>query len=129
MRKEKEFLWRTNKYEALMYDERQYRHIQKRVNTMTYQALEEALIQLYESTPTIGSVANTYEHMWGYFKKIASEEEKQEAFFLLKQYKCEMIEREALWQYLATLAVKYNVVYLQETTLLRRYIKKEEENG
>ena len=32
--------------------------------------------------PSIGSVCNAFDHMWGYFKKCAEEEERQQSKLL-----------------------------------------------
>lgn len=36
--------------------------------------------------PSQGSVINAYDHMWGYFKKLATDEEKQKSQTLKQQF-------------------------------------------
>ncbi|MGG5371483.1 DUF1722 domain-containing protein [Enterococcus sp. AZ196] len=52
---------------------------------------------------------NAYEHVWGYFKKVAAPEEKQQFFIFLNQMT--EIEDNAL-PYLKALAQKYQMDYL-----------------
>ena len=57
---------------------------------------------------------NTYEHVWGYFKKEATAEEKQLFFVLLDR----LTERQdEVLPYLKKLAEKYQTVYLLESHL------------
>lgn len=57
---------------------------------------------------------NTYEHVWGYFKKTATAEEKQHFFVLLDQ----LTERQdEVLPYLKKLAEKYQIMYLLESHL------------
>ncbi|EOH86109.1 hypothetical protein UAO_02619 [Enterococcus villorum ATCC 700913] len=57
---------------------------------------------------------NTYEHVWGYFKKVATPVEKQQFFTLLEQLTKE--QDEAL-PYLYELAKKYQQSYLLDSHL------------
>lgn len=52
---------------------------------------------------------NTYEHVWGYFKKVAATEEKQCFFMLLDQLSAKQDE---VLPYLYELAKKYQQTYL-----------------
>lgn len=42
------------------------------------QMIDDALL----IEPSIGSVCNAFDHMWGYFKKCANEEERQQSKLL-----------------------------------------------
>lgn len=57
---------------------------------------------------------NTYEHLWGYFKKVATVEEKQLFFVLLDQL---TKHQDDVLPYLKKLAEKYQTVYLLESHL------------
>ncbi|MEJ7286405.1 DUF1722 domain-containing protein, partial [Staphylococcus epidermidis] len=37
-------------------------------------------------TPTKGSIINAYDHMWGYFKKVATDEEQHKALLLKNKF-------------------------------------------
>lgn len=57
---------------------------------------------------------NAYEHVWGYFKKIATPEERRQFFVFLDQMT--ETQNEAL-PYLKKLAEKYQTMYLLESHL------------
>lgn len=116
----KEQLWRTSKYEVLAHNEAAYRHIQKSHQNWDIEQLSHAIDEAKMLIPTIGSVTNSYEHMWGYFKKKATQEEKNETFELLLQFQQEEIEEKELWKWLRHLAQKYEVNYLLESTILQQ---------
>ncbi len=116
----KEQLWRTSKYEVLAHNEASYRHIQKNHQRWDVEQLIDAIEQTKKQLPTTGSVTNSYEHMWGYFKKKANQAEKEETFELLRQFQQGEIEALALWNWLRSLAEKYEVSYLLESTILQQ---------
>ena len=61
---------------------------------------------------------NAILHVWGYFKKDASETEKQGLFVLLEEYMKGENSQEAVIQYLNALLKKYPNQYLEESTFL-----------
>ena len=62
--------------------------------------------------------SNAILHVWGYFKKDASETEKQGLFVLLEEYMKGENSQEAVIQYLNALLKKYPNQYLEESTFL-----------
>ena len=76
--------------------------------------LESYIKEAYSLMPTTGSKTNAYEHMWGYFKKRATTEEKKKFFALLEHAK----DDKAIKIYLYDLAKKYKVKYLTDSTIL-----------
>ncbi|RRJ35865.1 DUF1722 domain-containing protein, partial [Pseudomonas aeruginosa] len=69
--------------------------------------------------PSQGSVINAYDHMWGYFKKLATDEEKQSAQTLKQQFVNHDVSIHDLMSFLNILAIKYEVHYLQQSTVLK----------
>ncbi|WP_330361205.1 YbgA family protein [Oribacterium parvum] len=61
---------------------------------------------------------NAILHVWGYFKKEASETEKQGLFDILEEYMEGKNNQEAVIQYLNALLKRYPNEYLQESTFL-----------
>lgn len=61
---------------------------------------------------------NAILHVWGYFKKEASEREKQGLFALLEEYMEGENSQDAVIQYLNALLRKYPNQYLEESTFL-----------
>ena len=62
--------------------------------------------------------SNAILHVWGYFKKEASEIEKQGLFNILEEYMEGKNNQESIIEYINTLLKKYPNKYLQESTLL-----------
>ena len=61
---------------------------------------------------------NAILHVWGYFKKDASETEKQGLFEILEEYMEGKNEQESVIQYINALLKKYPNQYLEESTFL-----------
>lgn len=122
MLREKEVLWRENKYEVMSHSENSYRHIQKVLKELTLTDLSKLIEEAKVIPRTVGSVTNTYQHIWGYFKKKSTVEEKNKTFRLLNNFQ-KGNEQEELWIWLAELAKKYEQEYLLNSTLIARYLK------
>ena len=62
--------------------------------------------------------SNAILHLWGYFKKQATEMEKQGLFNILEEYMGGRNNQKSVIKYINTLLKKYPNKYLQESTLL-----------
>lgn len=116
-----EKLWREEKYRVLLHDQNAYNKIRALLKESP--SLEEVQFQINEAinhSPTTGSIINAYEHMWGYFKNIATENEKHKALMLKDDFMNHQIELDTLLSYLSQLANKYDIKYLQESTILNK---------
>lgn len=116
-----EKLWREEKYRVLLHDQNAYNIIRALLKESP--SLEEVQFQINEAinhSPTTGSIINAYEHMWGYFKNIATENEKHKALMLKDDFMNHQIELDTLLSYLSQLANKYDIKYLQESTILNK---------
>lgn len=72
--------WREEKYHVLLHSQQYYNDIRQRLKTdMSLTELEQLICQALQLSPSTGSVINAYDHMWGYFKTLATEEEKRKA--------------------------------------------------
>lgn len=114
-----EKLWREEKYRVLLHDQNAYNIIRALLKESP--SLEEVQFKINEAinhSPTTGSIINAYEHMWGYFKNIATENEKHKALMLKDDFMNHQIELDTLLSYLSQLANKYDIKYLQESTVL-----------
>lgn len=118
-RRKIEKLWREEKYRVLLHVQNAYNKIRALLKESP--SLEEVQFQINEAinhSPTTGSIINAYEHMWGYFKNIATENEKHKALMLKDDFMNHQIELDTLLSYLSQLANKYDIKYLQESTVL-----------
>ena len=110
MRKECEVLWAKNKYYVLSKSHKVYLEIRE--------YLKEKILNLKDVAESKKDFNNAILHVWGYFKKDASDIEKQSLFSVLEKYMIEESNQEAVIEYIKGLLKKYPNKYLQESTLL-----------
>ena len=120
IKKECEELWAKNKYYVLSKSHKAYLEIreylkEKEVDIAYLQGKIQSVKDIEESKKDFN---NAILHVWGYFKKDASETEKQGLFEILEEYMKGENSQEAVIQYLNALLKKYPNKYLQESTLL-----------
>jgi len=118
MRAQIEQRWREEKYAVLFYSQRHYNDIRNELKNpqATMSQLEQKISDAKAQPLTIGNMQNACAHMWGYFKKYATNEEKQQYLHLLNTITPQSQE---LLYFLATLAHKYQVSYLQNSSILQ----------
>lgn len=76
---------------------------------------QEALKRTEISAPALGSLRNAYQHVWGYFKQVATKEERQlfeQSLFQLS------LEKDEVLPFLQQLTKKYQIGYLLSSKLL-----------
>lgn len=115
-----ETYWASHKYLVLSYSSQIYLAIREYLKSEE-PALEQvrALVQEAVSLPEHrGQVITAYQHVWGYFKKKASQAEKEQFMMLLERYQYGRIEQEKLAQAIRDLLVIYPNRYLQGSSLL-----------
>lgn len=114
-----EKLWRNEKYNVMMHSQKSYLNIRESLKRdITYDDLQSKIDGAKDIVPTKGSIINTYDHMWGYFKKIATDEERNQYLKYKSQYQENEIQYQCLITFIYKLAVKYNQKYLLESTIL-----------
>ena len=100
-------LWAKNKYLVLSR------------SSNIYKEIREYLIQQALALPeNRGQVSNAFQHIWGYFKKQATPEEKADFMLLLEKYQHGQASQEDLIKGIQTLLERYPNRYLQDSTLL-----------
>ena len=120
MKKECEMLWAKNKYYVLSKSHKAYLEIReylkaKEVDILFLKERIQTVRDLEESKKDFN---NTILHVWGYFKKDASEVEKQRLFTILEKYMVGKMNQNSVIEYIKVLLKKYPNKYLQESTLL-----------
>ena len=120
VKKECEELWAKNKYYVLSKSHKAYLEIreylkEKEVDIAYLQGKIQSVKDIEESKKDFN---NAILHVWGYFKKDASETEKQGLFEILEEYMKGENSQEAVIQYLNALLRKYPNQYLEESTFL-----------
>lgn len=120
MKKECEMLWAKNKYYVLSKSHKAYLEIReylkaKEVDILFLKERIQTVRDLEESKKDFN---NAILHVWGYFKKDASEVEKQGLFTILEKYMVGKMNQNSVIEYIKVLLNKYPNKYLQESTLL-----------
>ena len=120
IKKECEELWAKNKYYVLSKSHKVYLNIreylkEKEVDIAYLQEKIQSAKDLKESKKDF---SNAILHVWGYFKKEASEMEKQGLFDILEEYMEGKKNQKSVIQYLNALLKRYPNEYLQESTFL-----------
>ena len=112
--KQTQQLWRVEKYNVMYHSQNHYNAIRQAMkNKSPYDEVAQLITEALSQTPTEGSMRNTCQHMWGYFKKYATTKEKIQYEEFVKTS-----EFTNLLVFLKTLAEKYEVKYLLESRVL-----------
>ena len=120
VKKECEELWAKYKYYVLSKSHKAYLDIREylKEKEVDIAYLQEKMQSVKDIKESKKDFSNAILHVWGYFKKDASETEKQGLFIVLEEYMEGKNEQESVLQYINTLLKKYPNKYLQESTLL-----------
>lgn len=128
MKKETELLWASEKYSVMAKGYNFYKDIQGKMREAQlaedYYEIQR-LINDYKQKPyEKKALINTLEHIWGYFKKEAAEDDKKHFFLLLDELK--RVEDEhfdeipyEIHLYLQYLLQKYPSDYLKQSTFIK----------
>lgn len=121
IRRECEDLWAKNKYYVLSKSHKVYLEIREylKEKEVDITHLNQKIEKVREMEESKKDFSNAILHVWGYFKKEASEIEKQEFFNRLEEYMDGKNSQKSVIEYINALLKKYPNKYLQESTLLR----------
>lgn len=113
--------WAYNKYYVMSKSQNMYNQIRNLASNNNWNDEKEKKYQklIYETeqlTPTISSLKNTYQHVWGYFKKRCTKEEKNNYMRLINKV---TLEDDELAHFLKDLTYKYEVKYLINSRLIK----------
>lgn len=116
-----EKLWREEKYHVLLHSQNDYNKIRAFLKQdVSLSEVQHLIDEALQTTPTSGSILNAYDHMWGYFKTLATEEEKAQSQHLKQEFQHNHIDYQSLLSFLKSLADKYEVSYLQQSRVLQQ---------
>ena len=120
IKKECEELWAKNKYYVLSKSHKAYLDIREYLKEKEVDILflNEKIQKVRDIKESKKDFSNAILHVWGYFKKEASEVEKQGLFNILEEYMDGKNNQQSAIEYINTLLKKYPNKYLQESTLL-----------
>ena len=114
-------LWARNKYLVLSHSSNIYNEIreylkQEVVEVSEVQVMIDRACQIPEHR---GQVCNAFQHIWGYFKKKATDVERKDYMLLLDRYRFGQASKEDLIAKTRELLDRYPNTYLQHSTLLK----------
>ena len=114
-------LWARNKYLVLSHSSNIYNEIRQylkneEVEVSHVQELIDRACQIPEHR---GQVCNAFQHIWGYFKKKATDAERKDYMLLLDCYRFGQASKEDLIAKTRELLDYYPNTYLQHSTLLK----------
>ena len=107
-------LWAENKYLVLSHSSNILK--QEVVELSQVQEMIDRACQIPEHR---GQVCNAFQHIWGYFKKQASLDERKDYMLLLDRYRFGQASKEDLISRTRDLLERYPNAYLQDSTLLK----------
>ncbi|MCQ6264886.1 YbgA family protein [Fictibacillus sp. WQ 8-8] len=132
VRKEAELEWTKQKYDVMAKGYQYYTKVRDRFleakGEEDYTAILDELGGMEKLPYSRKAFLNTAEHVWGYFKKAAIQDEKQQFFELLEncsslpdEFLLSRSESAKLLSYIKqTLLVSYPNPYLEQSTLLKK---------
>lgn len=119
-RKEIDKLWSREKYKVMFYSQKHYNEIRSVLKDgIDVERVKTLIEEAFALSPSTGSMVNAYQHMWGYFRKHASLEEKQASASMLAAFRNGQVEARELLLFIRELALKYEVEYLLQSTILQ----------
>ena len=120
IRRECEELWAKNKYYVLSKSHKAYLEIREYLKEKEVDIvfINEKIQEVKDLKESKTDFSNAILHIWGYFKKEASEIEKQGLFNILEEYMQGKKNQKSVIEYINSLLKKYPNKYLQESTLL-----------
>ena len=113
-------LWAKNKYLVLSYSSKIYLEIRTylKQEEVSQNKVSELIKQAVSLPEDKGQVTNALHHVWGYFKKYATKEEKDNFFEMIEEYHNNIYKKEALIKEVKHLLNKYPNKYLEESTFI-----------
>ena len=114
-------LWARNKYLVLSHSSNIYNEIRQylkseQVEVSQVQGMIDRACQIPEHR---GQVCNAFQHVWGYFKKKATDAERKDYMLLLDRYRFGKASKKDLIAKTRDLLERYPNTYLQHSTLLK----------
>jgi len=114
-------LWARNKYLVLSHSSNIYNKIRQYLKNEEVEVshVQELIDHACQIPEYRGQVCNAFQHIWGYFKKKATENERKDYMLLLDRYRFGQASKEDLIAKTRDLLERYPSAYLQNSTLLK----------
>ena len=114
-------LWARNKYLVLSHSSNIYNEIRQYLKNeqVELSQIQEMIDRACQIPEHRGQVCNAFQHIWGYFKKKATDVERKDYMLLLDRYRFAQASKEDLIVKTRELLELYPNTYLQNSTLLK----------
>ena len=114
-------LWARNKYLVLSHSSNIYNEIRQYLKNeqVELSQVQEMIDRACQIPEHRGQVCNAFQHIWGYFKKKATDAERKDYMLLLDRYRFGQGSKEDLIAKTRDLLELYPNTYLQNSTLLK----------
>ena len=114
-------LWARNKYLVLSHSSNIYNEIRQylKQEVVEVSQVQEMIDRACQIPEHRGQVCNAFQHIWGYFKKKATDTERKDYILLLDCYRFGQASKEDLIAKTLELLESYPNTYLQHSTLLK----------
>ena len=114
-------LWARNKYLVLSHSSNIYNEIRQYLKNEEAEVshVQEMIDRACQIPEHRGQVCNAFQHIWGYFKKKATDAERKDYMLLLDRYRFGQGSKEDLIAKTRDLLELYPKTYLQNSTLLK----------
>ena len=114
-------LWARNKYLVLSHSSNIYNEIRQYLKNEEVEVsqIQEMIDRACQIPEHRGQVCNAFQHIWGYFKKQATDAERKDYMLLLDRYRFGQASKQDLIARTRDLLERYPNAYLQDSTLLK----------
>ena len=114
-------LWARNKYLVLSHSSNIYNEIRQYLKNEEVEVsqVQEMIDRACQIPEHRGQVCNAFQHIWGYFKRKATDAERKDYMLLLDRYRFGQGSKEDLITKTRDLLDRYPNTYLQHSTLLQ----------
>ena len=114
-------LWARNKYLVLSHSSNIYNEIRQYLKNEEVEVsqVQEMIDRACQIPEHRGQVCNAFQHIWGYFKKKATDAERKDYMLLLDSYRFGQASKEDVIAKTRDFLVRYPNTYLQNSTLLK----------
>ncbi|WP_261150116.1 YbgA family protein [Streptococcus mitis] len=114
-------LWARNKYLVLSHSSNIYNEIRQYLKNEEVEVsqIQEMIDRACQIPEHRGQVCNAFQHIWGYFKKKATDAERKDYMLLLDCYRFGQASKEDVIAKTRELLERYPNAYLQHSTLLK----------
>ncbi len=114
-------LWARNKYLVLSHSSNIYNEIRHYLKQEVVELIQvqKMIDRACQNPEHRGQVCNAFQHIWGYFKKKATDAERKDYMLLLDCYRFGQASKEDLIAKTRDLLDRYPNTYLQHSNLLK----------